>query len=124
MNELFEILFGIESGIAYLAAQIFGFLGFITMALINYLMRDDTNSKFDIKYWIKNNWRSTVSFIGLLIIGMFVGLRFQSDIIDGVQTNYNLDFVKDKWFWFFLGGLLFRGILFQTYRIYKKLTTK
>lgn len=123
MDNLLDILFGNEPGVAYLAAQIFGILGFIAMALIDFLNREEKESKFSFKYWVRNNWQSSFAFIVLLTIAMFVGLRFQTDIVEGIQSKpYGLEFVKDKWFLFFIGGLLFRGIVFQANKLYKKLT--
>ena len=127
MTELLEILFADNSWVAYLAAQIFGLLGFMAMSIINYLYRTEQDEPFSLKKWWNENWERAIAFMVLLFIGMFIGLRFQSDIVDGIQssnTAYSFKFVKDKWFWFVIGGFGFRAIIHQAIKLYKKLTTK
>jgi len=126
MEELLKFLFGNETIYAYIAAQIFGFLGFASAFLMSYFARNDKTTSWSFKiYWLENK-RQTVVLVIMLVIGMFVGLRFQADIIDGVQSSrtYDFSFVKDKWFWFYIGGLGFRIIIYQGNKLYKKLTAK
>jgi hypothetical protein len=127
MSELLEILFADNTWVAYLAAQIFGLLGFLAMSIMNYLYRTETELPFSLKKWWKENWGRALAFIILLFIGMFIGLRFQTDIVDGIQssnTAYSFRFVKDKWFWFVIGGFFFRAIIHQGIKLYRKLTAK
>ena len=103
MSELLDILFADNTWVAYLAAQIFGVLGFIAMSLMNYLARTDKDPPFSLKKWWKENWGRVLAFKVLLVIGMFIGLRFHTDIVDGIQSSggiYSFRFVKDVWFWF------------------------
>ena len=120
MNELIEILLGNESAISYLAAQILGMIGFIAMAIVNYRYRDDLTTTWSFKFWWSDNW----SLLLLMVIGMYIGLRWQADIIDGINTHskYDLTFIKDKWFWFIVVGFAFRVIVHQANSLYKKLT--
>lgn len=126
MEELLDILFGMETFVGYIAAQIFGLLGLISMATASYIYKWYYNSQtpMNLGKWLKNNWLIIIAFMGLLMIIMFVGLRFQQDIIESVKinSNYNLEFVKDKWFWFYLGGLFFKTIIWGINIIYKKLS--
>lgn len=122
MEELLQILLGNESGISYIAAQILGMIGFIAMAIVNYRYRDDLSSTWSFKFWWNDNW----SLVLLMIIGMYIGLRWQADIVDGINSHstYDLSFIKDKWFWFVIGGFLFRIVVHHANSLYKKLTVK
>jgi len=124
MNELTDILFGNEPVIAYLGAQIFGFLGFISMFLVNFYSRSDKTSNWSFKKYWSENKKSTLALLFLLPIAMFIGLRFQSDIINGVKASNSLEFVKDKWFWFYIGGFIFRVLVHWGDKLYKKLSAK
>lgn len=118
MEELLTILLGSESSQAYAAAQILGLIGFTAMSIINYYYRDDTTIPWSFGKWTKENWPLVV----LLIISMYIGLRWQADIVDGINAHTNeLSFIKDKWFWFVVGGFLFRMVIHQANKYVKKL---
>jgi hypothetical protein len=120
MNELVEILLGTETLIAYLATQILGLIGFVAMSIVNYISRDDPTTKWNFKYWWRDNW----PLLALLIIVMYIGLRWQADIVHGINNSTNeLSFIKDKWFWFIIGGFSFRVIIHQINKYVKKITT-
>jgi hypothetical protein len=121
MGELVEILLGADSYQSYIASQILGLLGFIAMSIVNYDYRDDKSIPWSFNKWWTENWPLLI----LLVIAMYVGLRWQSDIVDGINSSTNeLSFIKDKWFWFIIGGFLFRAIIHQANKLVKKLTAK
>jgi len=122
MEELLQILLGNDSGISYIAAEILGLIGFIAMAIINYIYRELPELPFSFQKWVNENWAMTL----LLFIGMYIGLRWQSDIVAGVNSNitYDFSFIKDKWFWFVLGGFCFRVIIHQANKLVRKITSK
>ena len=95
MEELLTILLGSESSQAYMAAQILGLIGFTAMSIINYYYRDDKTIPWSFGKWARENWPLVV----LLVISMYIGLRWQSDIVEGINSHTNeLSFIKDKWF--------------------------
>lgn len=121
MQELLNIILGNESASAYLAAEILGLLGFLSMSAVNYYYRADLTLDWSLKKWVVENWPLTF----LLVITMYVGLRWQADIVAGINTHStkDLSFIKDKWLWFIVGGFLFRAIIHQVNRYVKKLTS-
>jgi len=121
MTELIEILLGADSMYSYLAAQILGMIGFIAMSMINYYYRDDVTIPWSFKKWWVENW----PLVTLLVITMYIGLRWQATIVDGINQHTNdFSFIKDKWFWFVIGGFLFRAIIHQANKYVRKLTSK
>jgi len=118
MEELLTILLGSESSQAYMAAQILGLIGFTAMSIINYYYRDDKTIPWSFGKWVRENWPLVV----LLVISMYIGLRWQADIVEGINSHTNeLSFIKDKWFWFVVGGFLFRMVIHQANKLVKKI---
>jgi hypothetical protein len=120
MEELITILLGSDSIYSYIAAQILGMVGFIAMSIINYYYRDDKLTPWSFGKWVNENWPLVV----LLVITMYIGLRWQATIVDGInQHTKDFSFIKDKWFWFIVGGFLFRMIIHQANKYVRKLTS-
>ena len=121
MQELLNIILGTETASAYLAAEILGLLGFLSMSMVNYYYRTDKTINWSFKKWVTENWPLTV----LLVFAMYVGLRWQADIAAGIDLNtpQDLSFIKDKWLWFVVGGFLFRVIVHQLNKYIKRLAT-
>ena len=120
MQELLNIILGTETASAYLAAEILGLLGFLSMSMVNYYYRTDKTINWSFKKWVTENWPLTA----LLMFAMYVGLRWQADIVAGIDLNtpQDLSFIKDKWLWFVVGGFLFRAIVHQLNKYIKRLT--
>ena len=96
-------------------------IGFISMSMVNYYYREDKTIPWSLKKWNTENWPLVI----LVIITMYIGLRWQADIVDGINQHTNdFSFIKDKWFWFVVGGFLFRGIVHQANKYVKKITSK
>ena len=122
METLIEIITGKIGLPTYAGALFFSVAGFFIMALIDYINRNDKDTSFDFKLWMKENGL----FLWLLIITVPMFLRFKADLIVGItkQTGDSLSFIKDEFLWFFLAGLLFRVIFHYGNKMIKKLMSK
>lgn len=117
-QELISILSGGISLATYTAALIIAIIGFLAMAIINYMQRTDKDKLFSVVFWFKKNG----AFLLLLIIAVYSFLRFQEDLIVAIteKTGNGFSFVKDRFLWFLIGGFIFRIIVHQGNKIIRK----
>jgi len=119
--EFIKIIFGEYSFQAYAASIFISLMGYMIWFLVNYL-KSDKPSKWSWDVW---NADKNFFYILLLIICSWVLLRWQEDALVGINkvSGDNLAFIKDGWFWFLIGGALFRIAVHYLHKFYKKKET-
>ena len=90
-------------------------LGFLLFKLLSYTKRTKKHSKFNIFYWISDNWKE----FAIMNILFVVTMLFFDDLRNFLQFQFGFMIISNKYFLLFLLGLFFGTVLHKLRKLLK-----